>query len=191
MIDPTEFYTTRRSVKAADMVQGGPSEADRHTILTAGLRVPDHGKLAPFEFVVFSGPARERFGREVLAPRFATLNPTAAPTTLDLEAKRFTQANLVIAVISMPKPHPKVPVWEQELAAGAACMNMLACAQALGYGAQWLTQWYAFDEVVLTALGGDSAQGHRVAGILYFGGKQKNLEDRDRPDPLKIIKSWS
>lgn len=191
MIDPTEFFTTRRSVKAADMEPGGPSPQDKQTIFAAGLRVPDHGKLAPFQFVVFEGDVRDRFGREVLAPQFAKLNPTAAPTTLELEAKRFTQAGLVVIVLSTPKAHPKVPVWEQELAAGAACMNMLTCAQALGYGAQWLTQWYAFDGHVLAALGGDAGAGHRVAGALYFGGKQVNLVDRDRPDPIKIIKSWS
>lgn len=191
MIDPSEFFLTRRSVKVADMRPGQPSLEDQKTILRAGLRVPDHGKLAPFEFIVFQGPARGKFGQEVLAPRFAQLNPTAAPTTLALEAKRFEQAGLVIAVLSVPKNHPKVPRWEQQLAAGAACMSLLTCAQALGYGAQWLTQWYSFDEVVLRALGGDRESGCQVAGVLYFGGKQKNVEDRDRPDPIKHIKFWS
>ncbi len=191
MINPTEFYTTRRSVKTVDMVPGAPSPGDQQTILAAGLRVPDHGKLAPFQFVLFEGEARGKFGREVLAPRFAALNPSAAPTTIELEAKRFEQAGLVVAVLSTPKPHPKVPVWEQQLAAGAACMNMLSCAQALGYAAQWLTQWYSFDTEVLQAFGGDAQAGDQVAGVLYFGGQQINRVDRDRPDPANHIKIWS
>ena len=97
MIDPTEFFKTRRSVKVADMVPGGPKAADRDTILAAGLRVPDHGKLAPFQFVVLEGAARGQFGQRVLGPRFAALHPDAAPTTVALEAQRFTQAGQTIS----------------------------------------------------------------------------------------------
>ncbi len=191
MIDPTQFYRSRRSVKVADLAPGGPLEQDRDTILAAGLRVPDHGKLAPFQFVVFEGDARADFGRRVLGPRFAEVHPEAAATTVALETQRFAQAGLVIAVLFTPKTHPKVPLWEQQMAVGAAAMNMLSCAQALGYGAQWLTQWYSFDDQVLRALGGDPDQGHRIAGVLYFGGSQVNLEDRDRPDPKRHIRFWS
>ena len=189
MIDPAEFFLNRRSVKTVDMVPGAPSPADRDTILAAGLRVPDHGKLAPFKFVVFAGEARLKFGQEVLAPRFAALNPEAAPTSVALEGQRLTQAGLVIAVLSTPRA-ARIPVWEQHLAAGAAAMNLLLCAQALGYGAQWLTQWYSFDMAVLAALGGDPAAGDQVAGFIYIGGKQTNPEDRDRPDPKAHIKFW-
>ncbi|MGB0786126.1 MAG: nitroreductase family protein [Alphaproteobacteria bacterium] len=190
MIDPKEFFLTRRSVKVSDLLPGRPSEDDRDTIITAGLRVPDHGKLAPFAFVVFEGAKRGKFCREVLAPRFSKLHPDAAPTTIEIEGKRFEQAGLVIAVIFKPVKHKKVPEWEQQLAVGASAMNMLSCAQALGYGAQWLTQWYSFDDEVLSKLGGDPSMGHKVAGVLYFGGKQTNLIDRDRPNVSDHVTFW-
>ena len=86
-----------------------------------------------------------------------------------MEARRFTQAGLVIAVLSTPNVESKIPEWEQVLTAGAACMNMIACAQALGYGAQWLTQWYAYDEAVLKALGGDPSQITKSQGFCILG----------------------
>lgn len=190
MIDPTEFFLTRRSVRAVDMDPGAPSAEDQETILAAGLRVPDHGKLAPFQFVVFQGAARAKFGEEVLAPRYEELHGNVEPDIVAREQGRFVRAGLVVAVVFTPR-EAKVPVWEQQMAAGAACMNMLTCAQALGYAGQWLTEWYSYDDKVLAALGGDPERGHKVAGVLYFGGKQSNTKDRPRPDPKNHIKIWS
>src|SRR3979490_3094270 len=146
--DAIELLKIRRSVKPREMSEPGPSPAELETILTIGARVPDHGKLTPWRFIVFEGNARVRAG-EVIAEVFARKNPQAAPADLDVEKRRLTDAPLVIGVVSFTKPHPKVPAWEQELSAGASSMNIVTAATALGYGANWLTGWFAFDRAVL------------------------------------------
>src|SRR3954466_11002970 len=115
----------------------GPSPAELETILTVGSRVPDHGKLAPWRFIVFEGDARARAG-EIIAEVFARKNPQAAAAGIDVEKRRLTDAPLVIAVVSFIRSHPKVPQWEQQLSAGACAMNIVSAATALGYGANWL-----------------------------------------------------
>src|ERR1700723_3333986 len=130
----------------------GPSPAELETILTIGARVPDHGKLAPWRFIIFEGDARARAG-DVIAQVFAKKNLAASQADIDIEKRRLTDAPLVIGVVSFTKPHPKVPPWEQELSAGASAMNIVTAATALGYGACWLTGWFAFDRDVLDGLG--------------------------------------
>jgi len=130
----------------------GPSPAELETILTIGARVPDHGKLTPWRFIVFEGDARVRAG-EVIAKVFAQkIRKQRLPKSI-VEKRRLTDAPLVIGVVSFTKPHPKVPPWEQELSAGASSMNIVTAATALGYGACWLTGWFAFDRDVLNGLG--------------------------------------
>src|SRR3954454_6194886 len=152
MTDPIDFLKTRRSVKPREMSGPGPSAAELETILTVGARVPDHGKLAPWRFIVFEGDARARAG-EIIAKVFARKNPQAPPADIEIEKRRLMDAPLVIAVVSFTKVHPKVPAWEQQLSAGASAMNIVAAAAALGYGANWLTGWFAFDRDVLDDLG--------------------------------------
>ncbi|MBX3528947.1 MAG: nitroreductase, partial [Rhodoblastus sp.] len=152
MPDAIELLKTRRSIKPREMSGPGPSPAELETILTIGARVPDHGKLAPWRFLVFEGDARVRAG-EVIAGVFARKNPQASPPDIEVEKKRLTDAPLVIGVVSFTRPHPKVPAFEQELSAGASAMNLVTAATALGYGACWLTGWFAFDRDVLDGLG--------------------------------------
>jgi len=164
--DAIDLLRTRRSVKPREMTGPGPSPAELETILTIGARVPDHGKLAPWRFIIFEGDARVRAG-EVIAAE------------IDVEKRRLTDAPLVIGVVSFTKPHPKVPPWEQELSAGASAMNIVTAATALGYGACWLTGWFAFDRDVLDGLGLKPEE--KLAGLIYIGTPSKPSEDRPRP----------
>jgi nitroreductase len=182
--DALELLRTRRSVKPRDMTGPGPSPSELDTILTIGTRVPDHGKLAPWRFIIFEGEARERAG-EVIAKVFANKNPQATAADIELEKKRLTDAPLVIAVVSFTKPHPKVPPWEQELSAGASAMNMVTAATALGYGACWLTGWFAFDREVLDGLG--VKPNEKIAGFIHIGKAAKANEERPRPALSEIV----
>jgi nitroreductase len=176
--DPVEFLKTRRSVKPREMRGPGPSQAELETILTIGSRVPDHGKLAPWRFIVFEQDARARAG-EVIADVFARKNPQATEAEIEVEKKRLMDAPLVIAVVSFARPHPKVPEWEQQLSAGASAMNIVTAASALGYGANWLTGWFAFDRDVLDRFG--LKPDEKIAGFIHIGTPTKPNEDRPRP----------
>jgi nitroreductase len=162
----------------------GPSPAELDTILTIGARVPDHGKLAPWRFIVLEGDARARAG-EVIAAALARSKPEASAADLEAAKRSFMEAPLVIAVVSSIKPHPKVPPWEQELSAGASCLNLVSAATALGYGANWLTGWYAYDRGVLDGLG--LAEHEKIAGFIHIGTPTKPNEDRPRPVLAEIV----
>ena len=178
MTSAIDLLKTRRSVKPRDMSGPGPSPAELETILTIGARVPDHGKLAPWRFIVFEGDARVRAG-EVIAQVFARKNPAASAAEIEIEKRRLTEAPLVVVVVSFTKPHPKVPAWEQELSAGASAMNIVTAATALGYGASWLTGWFAFDRDVLDGLGLTADE--KIAGVIHIGTPSKPSDDRARP----------
>jgi nitroreductase len=182
--DAIELLKLRRSVKPREMSEPGPSPAELETILTIGARVPDHGKLTPWRFIVFEGGARVRAG-EVIAKVFARKNPQATAADIDVEKHRLTDAPLVIGVVSFTRPHPKVPPWEQELSAGASAMNMVTAATALGYGACWLTGWFAFDRDVLDGLGLKADE--KLAGFIHIGTQTKPNEDRPRPALSDIV----
>jgi nitroreductase len=184
MPDAIDLLKIRRSVKPREMSAPGPSPAELETILTIGARVPDHGKLTPWRFIVFEGDARVRAG-EVIAKVFARKNPNATPTDIDIEKRRLTDAPLVIGVVSFTRPHPKVPPWEQELSAGASAMNIVTAATALGYGACWLTGWFAFDRDVLDGLGLKAEE--KLAGFIHIGTSSKPGEDRPRPSLADIV----
>jgi nitroreductase len=182
--DAVDLLKTRRSIKPREMSAPGPSPAEIETILTIGARVPDHGKLAPWRFIVFEGDARAR-ASEMIASVFASKNPNAQPTEIEVEKRRLTDAPLVIGVVSSAKPHPKVPRWEQELSAGASAMNIVTAATALGYGACWLTGWFAFDRDVLDRLGLNADE--KLAGFVHIGTPSKPTEDRPRPVLSEIV----
>jgi len=182
--DAIELLKTRRSVKPREMTGPGPSSAELDTILTIGARVPDHGKLAPWRFIVFEGEARERAG-EVIARVFARKNPGAPAADIEVERRQLTDAPLVVGIVSFTKPHPKVPAWEQELSAGASAMNIVTAATALGYGACWLTGWFAFDRDVLEGLG--LKPDEKLAGLVHIGRPTKPSEDRPRPALSEIV----
>lgn len=184
MPDALELLKIRRSVKPREMSGPGPSAAELETILTIGARVPDHGKLTPWRFIVFEGDARARAG-EVISQVFARKNPQAATAEIEIEKRRLMDAPLVIAVVSFTKPHPKVPAWEQELSAGASAMNIVTAATALGYGANWLTGWFAFDRDVLDGFG--LKPDEKLAGFIHIGTPSKPSEDRPRPALADIV----
>jgi len=182
--DAIDLLKVRRSVKPREMTAPGPSPAELETILTIGARVPDHGKLTPWRFIVFEGDARLRAG-EIIAKVFAQKNPQATAADIEVEKKRLTDAPLVIAVVSLTKPHPKVPAWEQELSAGASAMNIVTAATALGYGACWLTGWFAFDRDVLDGFGLKADE--KLAGFVHIGTPSRPSEDRPRPALSEIV----
>src|SRR3569623_1877673 len=178
MPDALELLKARRSVKPIEMTGPGPDARELETLLPIASRVPDHGKLTPWRFIVFEGDARARAG-DVIAQVFAKKNPSAPAADIEVEKRRLMDAPLVIAVVSFTKPHPKVPAWEQELSAGASAMNIVTAATALGYGACWLTGWFAFDRDVLDALG--LKPDEKLAGFVHIGTASTPTEDRPRP----------
>jgi nitroreductase len=182
--DAIELLKTRRSVKPREMTGPGPSPAELETILTIGARVPDHGKLAPWRFIIFEGDARQRAG-EAIAEVFARKNPEAPADDIEVERKRLTDAPLVIGLVSFTRPHPKVPAWEQELSAGASAMNLVTAATALGYAACWLTGWFCSDRDVLDGLGLKADE--KLAGLIHIGRPTRPSEDRPRPALSDIV----
>ena len=161
-----------------------PSEAELAEMFTIASRVPDHGKLTPWRFIVFSGDSRVEAGR-ALAALYAKHHPEADEKRLDEERQRLARAPLVIAVVSRAAPHVKIPEWEQVLSAGAAATSLVMAAYALGYAASWLTEWYAYDRQVLDALG--LAPNERIAGFVHIGRPAKPPEDRERPPLDEIV----
>ncbi len=179
---------TRRSVLAKDMKAPGPSKDELDAILRAAHRVPDHGKIGPWRFVIFENEARLAFGRH-LADIFAQDNPNASEKLIAFERDRFIRAPLVIAVVSSPDLEHKVPRWEQELSAGAACQNILLAAGSLGYGAQWLTEWYAYSTKVDAVLNLEKHE--RIAGYIYIGSFENAPNERNRPPLESRIVHWA
>jgi nitroreductase len=173
---------SRRSGSAKAMGGPGPSKKQLGQILQVAGRTPDHGKLFPWRFFVFEGKGRERFGA-ILAEVLEAEGER--PKHIEEESARFLRAPLVIGVISSAREMHKIPVWEQELSAGAVCQNILIATHALGFVGNWLTEWYAYHPVVKERLGLKS--GERVAGFIYIGTAAGPLEERPRPEMDKIV----
>jgi nitroreductase len=174
----------RRSVPPRWLGEPGPSDQEVENLLKIASRVPDHGKLVPWRFILIQGEGRQRLG-EALAAAFQADNPGVGAEKVAVERERFVQAPLVVAVVSRAVPHVKIPDWEQVLSAGAVCMNLLIGATALGYGASWLSGWAAFDRRVLDALG--LKPDERIAGFVHIGTAKEVPADRDRPDLAEIV----
>src|SRR6185437_16034727 len=188
MPDAVELLSTRTSFKAAVLTAPGPSADEVDKMLTIASRVPDHGKLTPWRFILFEADARLAAGAAI-ATAFRAKYPDAKPDQVEFERKRLAQAPLVIAVVSRAGPHVKIPEWEQVLSAGAAAMNLVLSAHALGYGANWITEWYAYDRAVLDALG--LAPHERIAGFVHIGTPPGPPEDRPRPALSEIVTRFS
>jgi nitroreductase len=146
--------------------------------------VPDHGKLAPWRFIVIEGEARERIG-ETIAAAFQADDPDAGEERVATERRRLARAPLVVAVVSAARPHVKIPEWEQVLSAGAVCMNLIVAANLLGYATSWLTEWYGFDRRILDALG--LAPNEELAGFVHIGRASEVPADRQRPNLSDIV----
>jgi nitroreductase len=175
---------SRRSGSAKAMTGPGPTAQELALILRAAARVPDHGKLAPWRFIVFEGAARARFGN-VLADCVLADDPEASGERLRTERERFLRAPVVIAVVSRVREGIPIPEWEQVLSAGAACQTLVIAAHATGYVANWITEWCAYHPCVRDRLGLKS--GERIAGFIYVGSPAVPLEERRRPDPNSLV----
>jgi nitroreductase len=184
MTDTLALLKLRRSVPPQFLSAPGPDAAQLDQLLTIASRVPDHGKLAPWRFIVFEGSGREKAG-DIVAKAFQTRNPDADAEKIAFERSRLVQAPLIVAVVSKAAEHPKIPLWEQQLSAGAVCMNLLIAANAMGFGACWLTNWFAFDRDVVTAFG--LADGERIAGFVHIGTADAAPADRERPALADIV----
>ncbi len=180
------YLKHRRSTKVAHLATPAPSPTEIETILQIASRVPDHGKYAPWYFITFEGDARAEAGA-LLRAAYAAENPDTPDAKLDLEAEHFLRAPLVIAVVSRIR-EGKHRQWEQILSAGAACMNLCIAANALGYGSNWLTEWYAYSGHFKQSLGLD-ARDH-IAGFIYIGTATEANEERERPDLAEITTRW-
>jgi nitroreductase len=183
MPEAIDLLQTRRSLKPVELAAPAPSADQIATMLTIASRVPDHGKLVPWRFIVFEGDARLAAG-ETIADAFRAKYPQAEGEQVAFERQRLARAPLVVAVVSRARPHVKIPEWEQVLSAGAAAMSLVMAAHALGYAANWITEWYAYDRRVLDALG--LAADERIAGFVHIGTPAQPAQDRDRP-PLDAI----
>jgi nitroreductase len=177
-----DLLLTRRSGSAKAMGEPGPSKAQLAEILKAGARAPDHGKLFPWRFVVFEGKGRERFG-DILAEALQAEDERSKQ--IEEERGRLLRAPVVIGVVSSAREQIKIPVWEQELSAGAVCQNILIAAHALGFVGNWLTEWYAYHPKVKEKMG--LKPGERMAGFIYIGTSRVELEERPRPEMEKIV----
>ena len=169
----------RRSVSAAALTEPGPDRRALEAMLTIAARVPDHKKLTPWRFVVLEGDARAAFG-ESLQRICAANEPEASAMRLETERTRFLRAPVVVAVVSSPVEHPAAPEWEQLLSVGAVCLNLLHASAAMGFGSQWITEWYGYDAKVRAAFG--LAAHERFAGFVYIGTPTERPADRERPD---------
>ena len=180
------FLQIRRSVTAKSMTNENFNDEDLNTILNCGIRVPDHGALNPWKLTVIKNDAKLRIGNDVLAKEFKINYPEASEDEIDYERKRFCRASVVIAVLFKPVSHPKIPLWEMELSAGAVCTTLLIASQSLGYAAQWLTEWYAYNRNMIMELGGNPDT-DKIAGFIYIGNKDKSPIERRRPKKENVI----
>ena len=178
----------RRSVPSRQLGAPGPDDLQLQRMLAAALRVPDHGKLAPWRFLSIRGDARRVLGERLVA-RAIELDPAAPAAALDKDRERFNHAPLVIAVIACPVEGHKVPVVEQLLSGGAVCFALLQAAQALGFGAQWLTGWAAYDRVILDGLG--LAAHEQLLGFIHIGTPQGEAPERLRPALAAKLSEWT
>ena len=182
------YLATRRSCRPRDLVEPGPDPAQLRRILEIAARSPDHGKLAPWRFVHIARARRAAFA-EMLDSAYRS-GRAEPPGRLEIEAvQRFaTQAPELVVLISAPVEGGKIPVWEQELSCGAAGMNLLHAAAALGFGGGWVTGWAAYSAPVLKALGGRPPE--RIAGFLFLGTPGIELEERVRPALEEVVREW-
>ena len=178
---------SRKSASPKALGEPGPNLAQIEVIFRCAVRVPDHGKLTPWRFILFEGEARARFG-DAMKARWSEMHPEHGESTLAVVAGFLLRAPSVIAVISTAADHPKIPLWEQTLSSGAVCQNMLLAAAALGVGCAWNTDWVAYDQDMARVMG--LAPREKVAGLIYLGTPTAPLEDRPRPDAMGLVTRW-
>lgn len=178
-----DLLLTRRSVKV--LAEPGPSAAELDMILMAAARVPDHKSLSPWRFIVFEGEGRLAFGQALAEILKAEDKEAPSEVRLDTERQRLTGAPVVVAVVSRVADKPGAPEWEQVLSCGAACQNLVIAANALGYGTNWVTRWYAYSDGVARHLG--LGAGERIAGFIHIGTAKERQQDRARPALATVV----
>lgn len=179
-----DLLSRRRSVGPMLLGEPAPQGDALEQLLTIASRVPDHGRLTPWRFIVIRAAARDRLGA-MIAAWAQSDDPAIDEKRLEQERRRLSRAPLVIAVVSCAAPHPKIPEWEQVLSAGAACMNLTIAANAMGYSTSWLTEWIGYDRRMLDALG--LAPNERIAGFVHVGTAREAPSERPRPAQTDIV----
>jgi nitroreductase len=178
------FLARRRSASAMTLAAPGPDDAQLAELLRLAARVPDHGKLSPWRFVLLRGLAKDAFAARIAALADSQANPAKANAAL----RKLTRPPVAVAVISRYIPG-EIPEWEQRLSAAAVCQQMLLAAAALGWGANWITDWYSYDPRGQAILG--LADGEQVAGFVYLGTATEAPQERARPDVAAITSEWA
>jgi nitroreductase len=181
-----DYLAVRRSIPAFQMSEPGPGRAEIEDILRLASRVPDHGKLAPWRFIVYRGDERALISEELLKLALAA-KPGLSEEMIQVERTRFTRAPVVVAVVSRAGPHVKIPEWEQLMSAGALCLNVLMSANAHGWVSNWLTEWFAYDERAYPLLG--VQPGEKVAGFIHIGSSTFPSTERPRPELAETV-TW-
>ena len=184
---PLSLLSTRRSGKPRDLGDPGPSAAQRDAMLAIAARTPDHGKLAPWRFVVVPADRRQALADKLVAA-FRAERPSAGPGEIDGVVQFARQAPALVVVLASPKADSHIPLWEQDLSAGAACMNLLHAAHAMGFAGGWLTGWAAFSDTVRDLFGRNP---ERIAGFVVLGTPLRPLDERPRPAMEQLVTRWA
>lgn len=188
MPDALTHLDARRSVPSRQLTTPGPDHATVLRMLRSAVRVPDHGKRLPWRFLRISGDARQTLG-EALVRRTRERDPDASEAVIDKERNRFSHAPVIVAVIARLGPDEKIPESERFSSASCVCFALLQAAQALGFGAQWLTGWAAYDPEILRMLG--LAAHERITGFIHIGTPKLAVPERERPDPEALLSDWT
>ena len=183
-----DFLLSRKSPPISEMREPAPDDAELLEILKIATRVPDHAMLEPWRFITYRGEARARIG-EYLAKRVVELEGDVPPHRIEQEKGRFTRAPLVIGVISVPKPHPRVPDWEKFISGGNAAFALVLAVHAHGYAANWVSNWFADDAKSRAFMG--VADGEQVIGYVHIGTPANVAPDRPRPDPSTLVSAYA
>lgn len=187
---PIELITTRRSVVAANMTDPGPNDEDLDTIIAAGVRVPDHGRVGPWRIQVIRKEAQAKLGG-LYGKLFKEDNPDAPDDLVEFNRQRPSRSPILLAITFHPDPerYVKVPNSEQILSCGALCQNILNGAHALGYVAQWITEWPAYHAEVKKALGHDPAT--EIVGFIHIGSATEAPQERKRVGAESVVSEWT
>lgn len=184
---PLSLLATRRSGKPRDLVAPGPDAAQLEQILRIAARVPDHGKLSPWRFVVVGAGQRTAL-TEVITTAYRAERPQAGETEIASLEQFAQQAPALVVALFSPHAESHIPLWEQELSAGAAVMNLLHGCHAQGFAGGWLTGWPAYSDAVRDAFG---AAPERIAGFVFIGTPSRPLDERPRPELAAVVSEWA
>ncbi len=182
-----DLLLNRRSLVAKEMGFPGPSQDQLKQLLKIASRVPDHGRLVPWRFVIFQDEDSRAYG-DILADVFKQENPKAEKSRIEFERDRFSRVPMVIAVVYSPDLEDGVPAWEQMLTSGAVCQNLLIAANAMGFASQWLSEWYAYNGITKKAMG--LTKHEEIAGFIYLGSAESKPSERKRPKVKKITQTF-